>query len=368
MRIVSVDIHPFTLELKEPFVIAIDTISTYAGVLVRVEDDQGHIGWGEAAPQATILGETQESVIAVLDIIAPRLIGEDPRRMDRITGIMDALVVRNTAAKAAVDIALYDLLGQAWEVPLWQLFGGARDRMETNFTISICSPEKMAREAIRLVEAGYRVLKLKLGTTVEEDVERVKAVRAAVGDQTRLRIDANQGWDRQEAIRALMQIARYNVELVEQPVAAADIEGLALVRKAQPIPVMADESIHQPIDVLRVIKEEAVDYINIKIMKSGGFWKAQQIAFLADAAGMECQVGGMVETDLGLAAAVNLACGLSNIRFGDLDMGSSFREKLIKRGGAIFENGCMVPGDRPGLGIEELNEQVVGMPFKTYKL
>jgi len=368
LKITSIEIYPVELTLKEPFVIAIDTISTYAGVIVRIEDDQGHIGWGEAAPQATILGETQESVIAVLNIIAPRLIGEDPRRMGWITGIMDALVTKNTAAKAAIDIALYDLLGQAWKVPLWRLFGGARDRMETDFTIGIRPPEEMAREAVQLVKAGYRVLKLKLGATPDEDIERVKAVRAAVGDEPHLRIDANQGWSRQEAIHALTHIARYNVELVEQPVAADDIEGLALVRRAQPIPVMADESVHLPVDALKVIEEGAVDYINIKIMKSGGFWKSQQIALLAETAGIGCQVGGMVETDLGLAAAVNLACGLPNVQFGDLDMGSSLRERLIKRGGSIFEDGCMVPGDRPGLGIEEINEQAIGTPLKYYKL
>ena len=209
-----------------------------------------------------------------------------------------------------------------------------------------------------------RVPKLKLSATSDEDIERVKAVRAAVGDEPRLRIDANQGWSRREAIHALTHIARYNVELVEQPMAADDIEGLALVRRAQPIPVMADESVHLPVDVLRVINEGAVDYINIKIMKSGGFWKSQQIALLAETAGIGCQVGGMVETDLGLAAAVNLACGLPNIQFGDL----SLRERLIKRGGSIFEDGCMVPSDRSGLGIGEINEQPTGAPLKCYKL
>jgi len=304
----------------------------------------------------------------VLNVIAPRLIGEDPRRMGWIIGIMDALVVKNTAIKAAIDIALYDLLGQAWEAPLRRLLGGARDRMETDFTISIRPPEEMARQAVQLVKTGYRVPKLKLSTTSEDDIERVKAVRTAEGDEPRLRIDANQGWNRQEAIHALTHIARYNVKLVKQPVAANDIEGLALIRRAQSIPVMADESVHLPVDALRVINEGAVDYIDVRIMKSGGFWKPQQITLLAETAGIDCQVGGMVEIDLGLAAAVNLACGLLNIQSGDLAMDSSLRERLVKRGGAAFEDGCMVPGDRSGLGIKEINEQPIEAPLKSYKL
>ena len=179
-----------------------------------------------------------------------------------------------------------------------------------------------------------------------------------LGDEPRPCIDANQGWSRREAIHVLTHIARYNVELVEQPVAADDIEGLALVRRAQPIPVMADESVHLPVDALKVINEGAVDYI--KIMKSGGFWKSQQVALLAETAGIGCQVGGMVETELGLAAATNLVCGLPNIPFGDLDMGSSLRERLIKRGGAAFGNGCTVHGDRSGLENREINKQPIG--------
>jgi o-succinylbenzoate synthase len=367
MKIIRIEAYKVDIELLQPFVIAIDRVTSYEGVVVKVLDDQGNVGWGEASPSPAILGETCGSVLACLDILAKNLIGRDPRRVEEITEIMDRLIYRNTAAKAAVDMAIHDLLGQAWGVPLWRLLGGTRERIETDFTIGIQPPHEMAEEASRLVANGFRVLKLKVGMDPEEDIKRVRAVRNAVGDKIRLRIDANQGWTRQQAIYALKKIAEHDVEFVEQPVQAHDITGLAIVRRSTPIPVMADESVHQPEDAIRVIKEDAVDYINIKLMKSGGFRKALKIAEIAEAAGIECMVGGMVETDLGLAAAVHFAAAVKNVKFGDLDLSFSLKEKLVRKGGATFVEGYMIPSEGPGLGVLEFNEKFLQNPIKVYE-
>lgn len=368
MKILQVGVYLVRLDLSQPFIIALEAVTAYEGVIIRVEDDSGHEGWGEASPRPPLLGETTQSVLGAIEKIAPALLGQDPCRIEHLISLMDQVIMRNTAAKAALDIAIHDLLGRAWGVPIWKLLGGARERIETDFTISLGPPEQMAQEAIERVKQGYRILKLKLGRTPEEDIERVKAVRVTVGPHIRIRLDANQGWSRRQAVKALNVMAQYNIEFVEQPVVASDIRGLALVRRATPVPIMADESVHQPEDAIRVISEDAVDYINVKLMKSGGFWKASKIISIAEAAGIPCMVGGMVETDLGLAAAVQLACGLKNVRFGDLDMGTSIREKLVKRGGPRFEDGSMIAPEEPGLGILELNKELLQGPVKIYSV
>jgi o-succinylbenzoate synthase len=369
MKIERIEAYHVRIELEQPFVIAIGTIERYEGVVVRVLSDEGHEGWGEAAPRPTLLGETIESVMGALEQLAPLLLGQDPRRIGALVARMDRALRGNASAKAALDVALHDLLGRAWDVPIWQLLGGTRGRMLTDFTISLNKPEEMAREAKERLVQGFRVLKLKLGDDPERDVERVRAVREAIGPDVRLRIDANQGWTPPEAVRALRAIAPFEVEFVEQPVAEHDLEGLAWVRRNQPVPVMADESVHTPEDALRIVRLKAADYLNLKLLKSGGFWKTKQIAAIAETAGLGCQVGGMVETDLGRAAAVQLACGLSVVRFGDLDMGLGLQGKLVAEGGACFdpETGEMVAPEGPGLGVEALNEELLGEPMRTWQ-
>jgi L-alanine-DL-glutamate epimerase-like enolase superfamily enzyme len=369
MKIARIEAYRVDIELERPFVIALGTIARYEGVIVRIVDDAGHEGWGEAAPRPTLLGETVQSVLGALERLAPLLVGQDPRCLGALISRMDRALLKNTSAKAALDVALHDLLGRAWGVPLRLLLGGDRDRFPTDFTIGLDEPEVMAREAKERVTQGFKILKLKLGEDPLRDVERVRGVREAVGSRVKIRIDANQGWTPPEAVRALNAIAAYDVELVEQPVAAHDLEGLAWVRRSQPIPVMADESIHLPEDAMRVVRLEAADYINIKLMKSGGFWKARQIAAIAEAAGLGCQVGGMVESDLGQAAAVHLACGLRVVRFGDLDMGFGLRQKLIVGGGARFdpEKGEMIAPESPGLGVEALDEELLGSPVQVWQ-
>lgn len=369
MKISRIEIYEVSIGLRRPFAIATDTINSINSVIVKVVDDHGNTGWGEAAPQPVILGETPGSILACLDLIARYLIGKDPRRLEEINEILDRTVYRNTAAKAAVDIALHDLVGKVWGEPLWRLLGGAREKIETDLTIGIRPLDEVLEDVRSLLKEGFKAIKLKVGESPDIDIRKVKAVREAIGNGARIRIDANQGWTRQQAIHALRGMAEYGVEFVEQPVRADDISGLISIRQATPIPVMADESVHQPEDAIRVIKEEAVDYLNIKLMKSGGFWKARKIAAIAEAAGIGCMVGSMVETDLGITAAAHFAAAIRNIRFGDLDIGFSLepRDQLIMRGGAKFDRGYVIPPNGPGLGIIELKEELLRGPIKVYE-
>lgn len=369
MKISRIEIYEVSIGLQRPFIIATGNINIINSVIVKVIDDCGHTGWGEAAPQPVILGETPGSILACLDLIARNLIGKDPRRLEEINEIMDRTVYRNTAAKAAIDIALHDLVGKAWGEPLWRLLGGAREKIETDLTIGIRALDEVLKDVRSLLKEGFKAIKLKVGESPDIDIRKVKAVREAIGDRARIRIDANQGWTRQQAIYALREMAKYGVEFVEQPVRADDISGLVSIRQSTPIPVMADESVHQPEDAIRVIKEEAVDYINIKLMKSGGFWKARKIAAIAEAAGIGCMVGSMVETDLGITAAAHLAAAVRNIGFGDLDIGFSLepQARLIARGGAEFNGGYIIPPNEPGLGIIELEERLLRGPINVYE-
>lgn len=369
MKIAKIEVYRVAIELERPFVIATDTIAAIDSVVLRVLDSSGNVGWGEAAPQPVILGETPESILACVGLLAPNLIGHDPGKLEEIVGLMDRLIAGNTAAKAAFDMAIHDLVGQARGEPLWRRLGGAREKVETDLTMGIRPLDEELQDVMSLLGQGFKAIKLKVGRDPEEDIERVKALRRAVGKGVRIRIDANGGWTYEQARQALEGIAEYDVEFVEQPVPAANISGLASIRRRTSIPVMADESVHQPEDAIRMIREDAVDYLNIKLMKSGGLCKAGKIAAIAEAAQVGCMVGSMIETDLAITAAVHLAAAVAGVRFGDLDMGFSLRPqgRLVKRGGAKFNDGYAIPPDEPGLGIAELREELLVGPINVYK-
>jgi len=368
MKIRSIEIYRVCIDLEYPFTIATGSTTSIDSIIIKIVDNKGNVGWGEAAPHPVILGETSKSIIACLDLLAPHLIGKDPRKIESIINLMDIIIQHNTAAKAAIDIAVHDLVSKALGEPLWRLLGGAKNIVETDFTIGIRPKDAVVKEILNSLKEGFKAVKLKVGRNPDEDIEMIKSVRKAVGNEVRLRIDANQGWTRQQAIYALRKIVEYNIEFVEQPLPAFDISGLAALRRAIPIPLMVDESVHQPEDVIRIVKEDAADYINIKLMKSGGIQKASRIAAIAEATGVECMVGSMIETDLGITAAVHFAAATKNVKFGDLDIGFSLRprDRLIKKGGAKFNEGYVIPPDEPGLGIQDLKEELLQGPIKVY--
>lgn len=367
MKLSKIKVYQVDIDLSQPFTIALGTEEAVQEIIVKVIDDQDNTGWGEASPAKMILGDTSQSTIAAIDLMANRLLGEDPRRIERIVHLMDDTVYGNTSAKAALDIAIHDLIGKAWGEPLWRLLGGyGQERVETDFSIGIKDAEEMVKEALKLKGEGFKALKVKVGTDFQEDIKKIKLIREAVGENIRLRIDANQGWTRQQAIKALNGMADYDIEFAEQPVKAHDITGLAQVRRSVPIPIMADESVHQPEDAIRVIEKEAVDYINIKLMKSGGLWKAQRIAAIAEAAGVECMIGGMIETGVSTTAAVQFAAATQNVKFRDLDLDLSLENRLVMEGGSELKGGYRTIPGGPGLGILQVDEVLLGNPIKVY--
>jgi len=367
MGIRQVEVYQVTLKYKEPFRIAPRVNTEANNVVVKLVTDYGVIGWGESSPSKRVTGETAETVTRALDKIGPKLIRMCPLRIEQDVELMDTIVEGNPAAKAAVDMALHDVLGKTVGKPLFMLIGGYRTEVVTDVTLGIKSAKDMAVDAANAVKKGFRALKVKLGTDPAEDVERVKMIREAAGDDVKIRVDANQGWTVRQAIDVLNRIEKFKIQFAEQPVSAEDIKGLREVRRNSPMPIMADESVHSPQDALRVIQAEAVDMINIKLMKCGGILNGKKMAALAEAAGIPCMIGCMSESEIGIAAAAHLAAGVKNIQYADLDSDLLLKDRLVKKGGTGVKDSARTFSKACGLGVAEIDAQLLGKPLKIYK-
>jgi len=366
LGIQQIDVYDTTLRYTEPFRISSGASTEARNVVVKLTTDYGVVGWGESSPSKRVTGETVETVMRVLDRLSPKLIRKCPLRIEQVVDLMDQTVKANPAAKAAIDMALFDVLGKTAEKPLFMLLGGFRTEVVSDLTLGIKTPSQMARDARRAVAHGFKSLKVKLGTDPTEDVERVRMIRKAVGEQIDLRVDANQGWTVIRAIKVLNKIDKFRIHFAEQPVCADDVQGLKKVRCDSPIPIMADESVHSPEDALRLIEMEAIDLINIKLMKCGGILKGRKIAEIAEAAGIPCMIGCMSESGIGIAAAAHLAAGLRNIRYADLDSDLLLSDKLVTKGGVGLEDSARVFSRSCGLGVDQINEGHLGKPARKY--
>jgi o-succinylbenzoate synthase len=367
MGIQQIEVYPVTLRYKEPFRIAPEAHTESQNVVVKIVTDYDVIGWGESSPSKRVTGETAETVMNVIDKIAPKLIGMCPLRIEQTVEVMDSIVKGNPAAKAAIDIALHDILGKTVKKSLFMVMGGYRTQVLTDITLGIKSPKEMAKDAAKAVKKGFKALKVKVGVNPTEDIERLRLIREAAGEDIQIRIDANQGWKPKQAIEALNKMEKFNIQFAEQPVPAENLKGLMAVKKNSPIPIMADESIHSPQDAIRLIQAEAVDLINIKLMKSGGILKGRKIAEIAEAANIPCMIGCMGESEIGIAAGAHLAAAVRNIQYADLDSDILLKDKLVKKGGTKVKDSMRIFPKQHGLGIKELNEKLLGKPKKIYK-
>jgi L-alanine-DL-glutamate epimerase-like enolase superfamily enzyme len=352
MKITQITAKIIRLDLLRPLTIAIGTISGGETILVKVETDEGITGYGEGTSVPFVTGETPETILSAVSFLREPLLGLDPWGIGHIHRVMDGALVHGGAAKAAIDIALYDIMGKHAGIPLYRLLGGHASELETDMTIGIGTPEDMAREAVRLVETGFRQIKVKAGICPDEDVEAIHQIRAAVGEDVRLKVDANQGWSAGDAAQTVSRLAAYGVEAVEQPVPAWDVDGLAYVRSKSPLKIMADESCFTPVDAVRLIRAGAVDMINIKLMKCGGLYRAMQISAIAAAAGIPCMLGCMMESRISIAAGAALVASDPNFVYGDLDSFLDFQEREDISGGFTFHCPTIRLTETPGHGVQ----------------
>ena len=357
MKITAIELGMLRVPLKTPFKTALRTVDRVEDVVVLVRTDTGHTGYGEAAATAVITGDTHGSIIeAVRHFITPRLLGQDVVNLNRLCALVQTSMERNTSAKAAVEIALYDLWAQLHGAPLYQMLGGGDPVITTDITISVDYIDKMVADSLSAIERGFESLKIKVGKDIGLDIERVKAIHAAVQGRALLRLDANQGWTAKQAVHAMraLEDAGVVLELLEQPVKAADIAGLKYVTDRVNTPVMADESVFNPSQVIDLIQQRAADIVNIKLMKTGGLSNAIRIADIAGIHGVPCMIGCMIESSISVAAAVHLAVAKSDvITKVDLD-GPSLGQFNPVTGGVTFNESEISISNAPGLGITEV--------------
>ncbi len=356
MRIVDIQVGELSLPLAHPFKTALRTVERLEDIVVRVIGEDGSMGYGEAPPTAVITGDTKGSILcAIQDFIKPAIVGMDlmdlPAVMEKLNGCM----VHNTTPKAAVDMALYDLWAKAQGKPLYQLLGGARPAFETDITISVNPTQEMVRDSLEAVERGFTTLKIKVGKEGTADVERIAAIRAAVGPGVKLRVDANQGWTAAQSVAIIkaMEDKDLDIELVEQPVPALDVAGLKYVTGQVDTPILADEAVFSPVDAANIIAIHAADYINIKLMKTGGIWNALKICELARQHGVKCMIGCMLESQVSVAAAAHLCAGQDIITMADLD-GPSLCATPPMPGGPVFDGPTISMSADPGVGVENI--------------
>lgn len=350
-KIESVDIYKADIPFHEPFRIAIMEITCAQNVFIRVNTSEGHYGMGEASPFWALTGETQAIDLAGAVDLAKLIIGKDPLDIEARMREIDKFLVHNSTLRSAFDMALYDILGKAAGLPLYTVLGGGKRSFWTDNTIGIGEPEAMAKKAAAFKEAGFQAIKVKLGTTKDQDVARIVAIRQAIGETLPIRIDANQGWDYRTAVSTLRALAPMGIEYCEQPVAHWDYENMLRVRQNSPIAIMADESLFDHHDASKLAWMGCCDYFNIKLAKSGGIHTALKINGIAEGAGIPCMVGCMTETRLGLTAGAHLVSARTNIVYADLDGHLMLKENPVT-GGAQWNVGEIILPDSPGHGAD----------------
>lgn len=354
MKITKIDVYGIQFPLAAPFVISYHTYDKMPSIIVKIETDEGIIGYGEGVPDEHVTGETWQGIFHIIkNTLGPAVLGQNPMEIERIHEIMNNAIYSSPTAKAAIDIACFDILGKKLQQPVYQLIGGRyHEQFPITHVLSIGEPEEMAKEALEKAGQGYEYFKIKVGTEVGKDVERIKAIRSLIGPGPAIRVDVNQGWKNSSTtLMALERLEKYQIDWIEQPVAADDMDGMAEVKAKTRIPLMVDEGLKGTREMLQVIQKRAADKINIKLMKCGGIYPAVKLAHQAELAGLDCQVGSMVESSVGSAAGFHVAFSKKNITSVELTGPLKFSQDI-----GDLHTAYQVPfirlTKRAGLGVE----------------
>jgi L-alanine-DL-glutamate epimerase-like enolase superfamily enzyme len=332
-------------------------------LIVRVHTDEGLVGWGEVSCTPRWSGEDSETARHVIErYLKPCLSGQDPGDVVRLTDLMGDAIVGHYFTKAAIEMALWDVVGKAHGVPLYRLLGGpARPRIRTKFSVAAAEPDLAAGIATWACEQGFTAMKVKVGTGLTADIARVSAVRAAIGADVRLGVDGNGGWSRADAAAAVAPLAAESVAFIEQPVARHDLAGLADVRRRAACPVVADESVGTPADALDVVTAGAADVLSIYVGMAGGIAAAQRAAAIAVAAGLGWTIGSNLELGPALAAHIHFAMATPGLADAIVpcDIISTFyyTDDILAEPLPI-RAGWAEPPPGPGLGVEVDEEKL----------
>lgn len=358
MKITNIRFAKLVVPLITPFKTSMRTVENIEDLVVIIETDTGEVGYGSAPSTPVITGDTHESIKAAIELVFwPKLRSMAIENLNDIITIIQSSMVNNTSAKAALEIAIYDLWGKMYKSPLNKLLGGGSEQLRTDITISLDPIDKMVESSLQAIDNGFDVLKIKIGNNISQDIDRVKAIYQAIGDKALLRLDVNQGWTAKQTVYAAKVFESENIqlELIEQPVKADDIAGLKYISDRVNTPIMADESAFSPKQVIELLSNKCVDIINIKLMKTGGLSNAITIADIAKTYQVDCMIGCMLEGSIAVAAAAHLASAKSSaITKIDLD-GPALGKFDPVKGGVLFDKSAIRLNDLPGLGIESID-------------
>jgi len=350
MKITGLEYFKLEMPLAIPYTIAYETVSKTTNIILKINTNKGITGWGCAAPDLEVTGETAEDVIHTIeDTVIGLLQGESPFQITRFTHLLKQQNPKASSTLAMVDMALHDLMARKAKLPLYQLLGGFRKEIPTSITIGILPLKDTIEQASYYFKKGFSIIKLKGGLNLNEDIEKILKLREKHGHEFLLRFDANQGYTPAEAIEFISQTKNAEIEILEQPTKQSKEKQLGEVSQNIDVPVMADESIKTLKDAFRLASNDLIDMVNIKIMKVGGILESQHINSVAKAAGLEVMVGCIDECALGISAGLHFALSRRNIEYADLDGHLDLLEdpftNLFK-----LKNGILYPSNHYGLG------------------
>jgi len=353
-KVRTIDIFTLKIPFLRPHKISLGTAEGRKVLIVRITADNGISGIGEAIAHPAFSGEALETLKGGVRFLEQYVLGQNPLNINQINALMDKAIYGNFGAKCAIETALFDLAGKYLGVPVYDLLGGSiKDKLPLSRSASSSDLEKDISEVKGYLTEGYRIIKVKVGIlNVQQDVERVKAIREMVGWDVSLRADANQGWDVPTALKFIKGIEECSLEFLEQPVAKADLDGLAYLRSKAPVPLMADEAATTEQDILKIIGKKAADFVSIKLIKSGGIMRARRMAHLAETAGIRCYLGSQGETSVGTSASLHYALSVPGFDYGAEIYGPKFFLKDIVKSPVNIENGYIYPSQKPGFGVE----------------
>lgn len=353
MIIRRITLYPSPIRLKEPFIISLGKLDYAENLIVAIECDDGNIGYGECSPFLTIHGENIQTCLEMGKILASQLLNQNPIDLATIHALLQKVMYGNTAIKSAFEMACYDLAAKSINQPLYRYLGFNRSQLhplQTDYTISFSNIDKMAADAQWIINQGFQIVKVKLGGDINDDYERIKQIRSVIGMDIPLRLDANQGWTKDDAIQLLQRLEPFNILQCEEPISRKHFMELPEIRRQSPIPIMADESCYDEIDAQRLIALAACDRINIKLSKSSGLFSAIQILTLAEKHSIPLQFGGFLESRLGFTAIAHLAQCCKENPMIDFDTPLMFSEDPIEGGIQYLANGFIEMPETPGIG------------------
>lgn len=351
MIITKTEIYKFSIPMH-PFTIATGTMRYAQNIFIRVHTDTGIFGVGECSAFPMIVGETQATCFAMAQDFAAIWKGKNALNIEERMNELHDYTAFNATIKSAFDMALYDIAAKAAQKPLYKFLGGEKKELETDLTIGIGSPEKMAQTAAEFVQRGVRIIKVKLGKDAKQDVIRIQRITETIGPDIPLRIDANQGWNFDEAVYALQALGAFNIQFCEQPMRHWHDDRLPALRKLSPVKIMADESVFNHYDAKRLIIADACDYVNIKFAKSGGIMEAIKINQICEQYHVPCMMGGMLESRVALTAFAHFALAHSNIIFYDMDTCLLGHTMDPVTEGVHFNGFFVEVPDTPGIGAD----------------